>query len=69
MTQMSGSSRPWDGETGIVDAGLITRTVGNAPLPIYYLVGPPGMVETMRQTLNLMGVADADIRSEEFYGY
>jgi ferredoxin-NADP reductase len=37
--------------------------------PIYYLVGPPRMVEAIRQTLNRMGISDDDLRSEEFYGY
>lgn len=69
MTEMSKSSRPWEGETGLIDEGLLKRIAGDLSAPIYYLVGPPGMVEAMRQTLNQAGINDDDIRSEEFYGY
>ena len=69
MTKMSQSARQWDGETGLIDEHLVRRVVGNLSAPIYYLVGPPGMVEAMRQALNRTGINDDDIRSEEFYGY
>lgn len=69
MTEMSKSSRPWEGETGLIDEDLVKRACGELSAPIYYLAGPPAMVEAMRQTLNRMGVNDDDIRSEEFYGY
>lgn len=69
MTEMSKSSRPWEGEIGLINEDLVKRVVGDLSVPIYYLVGPPGMVEAMRQTLNRIGINDDDIRSEEFYGY
>ena len=69
MTQMSQSDRPWDGATGLVDEALVKRIGGDLSAPIYYLAGPPAMVEAMRQTLNDAGIGDDDIRSEEFYGY
>ncbi len=37
--------------------------------PVFYVVGPPGMVASMRAELNRIGVDDDDIRSEEFFGY
>jgi ferredoxin-NADP reductase len=69
MTQMEKSGAPWDGETGPIDERLVRRICGKLPAPICYLVGPPGMVESMRETLSAAGVNDDDIRSEEFYGY
>jgi ferredoxin-NADP reductase len=69
MTEMSKSSRSWEGETRLIGEDLVKRAVRNVSAPIYYLVGPPGMVEAMRQTLNRIGINDDDIRSEEFYGY
>jgi ferredoxin-NADP reductase len=69
MTQMDKSARPWGGETSLVDAELLQRCVGALGAAIYYVVGPPAMVEAMRQTLGRTGVAEDDIRSEEFYGY
>ena len=70
MTQMHKSNRHWHGETRLVDADLV-RAVrqGLAAQPIYYVAGPPGMIEAVRQTLNRAGIDDDDIRSEEFFGY
>ena len=69
MTQLNQSSRPWQGATGVIDEGLLKRVGSELSAPIYYLAGPPSMVEGMRQTLNRAGINDDDIRSEEFYGY
>lgn len=69
MTEMEKSRAAWDGETGPIDEYLVRRICGQLSAPIYYLVGPPGMVESMRETLSAAGVNDDDIRSEEFYGY
>lgn len=69
MTQMSRSSRSWEGDTGLLDETLIKSAISGFLEPIYYLAGPPGMVEAMKETLNRIDVTDDDIRSEEFYGY
>lgn len=69
MTDMGKSARPWNGQTGFVDADLIRRATRGLEAPIYYVVGPPAMVLAMQETLRGAGVADEDIRSEEFYGY
>lgn len=69
MTQMPASHLPWAGQKGLVTAELVTSVVGDLSAPIFYIAGPPGMVDAMRQTLNLAGIDDDDIRSEEFYGY
>ena len=69
MTEMAKSSRPWEGETRMIDADLIAVAARGLPAPIYYVAGPPAMVEGMRKSLNNAGIEDDDIRSEEFYGY
>ena len=69
MTEMSKSSRPWEGEAGLINEDLVKRVASDLPAPIYYLAGPPAMVEGMRQTLNRASINDDDIRSEEFFGY
>jgi ferredoxin-NADP reductase len=69
MTHLNQSSRPWQGATGVIDEGLLKRVGSELSAPIYYLAGPPSMVDGMRQTLNRAGINDDDIRSEEFYGY
>ena len=37
--------------------------------PIYYITGPPGMVNAMHKILKDAGVDDDNIRTEEFAGY
>jgi ferredoxin-NADP reductase len=69
MTDMHLSSRAWPNETGFITADMVTRIVGDLPKPIYYLVGPPGMVEAMRHTLHVLGIEEDNVRSEAFYGY
>lgn len=56
-------------QDGFVDEPAIKRFVGDAPAPIYYLAGPPPMVQAMKTLLRGAGVSDADVRSEQFYGY
>lgn len=69
MTQMQASGRPWDGPTGLIDAARVKTAIADLSAPIFYVVGPPRMVEGMRQVLTGAGVDDDDIRSEEFHGY
>jgi ferredoxin-NADP reductase len=69
MTDMGGSSLKWNGPTELLNVQLIRGAAAGFVAPVYYVVGPPRMVMAMQETLRGAGVADADIRSEEFYGY
>jgi ferredoxin-NADP reductase len=69
MTQAGKSNIHWNGRTGPVDENLLQQVAGNLPEPVYYLAGPPMMVEAMRDTLADIGIADGAIHSEEFFGY
>ncbi len=69
MTQMSASSQAWSGPVGVIDEALVKHSTAELARPVFYVVGPPGMVEAMHLTLNDAGVAEDDIRSESFYGY
>lgn len=69
MTEMSKSARKWDGETSFVNADLVKRFVRDLTAPIYYVAGPPAMVDAMQDMLRSDGIANDSIRSEEFYGY
>ena len=69
MTAMGDSSRDWHGRTGLVNAELVRHAADGLEGPVYYVVGPPAMVAAIGETLRGAGVADGDIRSEEFYGY
>jgi ferredoxin-NADP reductase len=69
MTDMSKSSRAWDGERSVVDQDLVKKFAGDIAAPKYYLAGPPAMVEAITDMLRRAGVEAEAIRSEEFYGY
>lgn len=62
-----------DGPFGELTLGDTERSavfiVGDLAAPIYYIVGPPAMVEAMQWTLDGAGIAKDKIRTEEFYGY
>jgi ferredoxin-NADP reductase len=69
MTEAGRANVPWTQESGLIGESLIKKTTNELAAPIYYLAGPPKMVEAMRAALNRIDVNDDDIRSEEFYGY
>lgn len=69
MTDMAKSASSWTGETGQFSKALLAKYATEAKSPIYYVVGPPGMVNGARGMLNEAGVDDDDIRSEDFGGY
>ncbi len=69
MTQMEKSCREWHGETGVISKAMLLKFIDDLTLPIYYIDGPPTMVNSMRQILSEAGVDDDNIRTEEFSGY
>ncbi len=69
MTRMNESSRPWTGARGRIDQEMLSRYVSAEKSPIYYVVGPPGMVNATRDLLVQTGVDEDDIRTEDFSGY
>ena len=69
MTEMEKSHQPWNGETGPINQEMLERHVKGAASPIYYVAGPPAMVNGLHEMLNKAGVKDGDIRAEEFAGY
>jgi ferredoxin-NADP reductase len=69
MTEMEKSSRTWNGKTGFITKAMLTGSVGDLKLPIFYITGPRTMVAAMRKILDDSGVKDDKIRTEEFSGY
>jgi ferredoxin-NADP reductase len=63
------ASDSWDGERGRIDAAMLERHLEGLSNAIYYLTGPPGMVNGLRTMLVDSGVDEDDIRTEEFTGY
>jgi len=54
---------------GFLDAGTLKRLAGDAGAPVYYVAGPPAMVEAMKRILHELRVGEGDVKSEQFYGY
>lgn len=69
MTEPEKSRHAWQGETGYLNAGLLSKYLVGIERPIYYVVGPPGMVTALRTILKDAHVEDIDIRIEKFAGY
>ena len=69
VTQPEKVSMPWQGETGRITAGMLSKWIPDLKVPIYYIAGPPGMVHGMRQMLFDSGISEEDIHAEEFAGY
>ncbi len=59
----------WKYNFGRIDLEMIKKYAPDILSPIYYLSGPPDMVTSMWQMLNIAGVTDDNIRIEEFAGY
>ena len=69
MTDMGKANPVWKGETEMIGPELLAKYGLGLPSPIYYVVGPPGMVSGLREMLVKTGVDEDDIRSEDFDGY
>ncbi len=69
FTRITKNYRGWKGETGHISPEMLSTHTGNLRGAIYYIAGPPMMVEAARRTLNEVGVDEDDIRTEEFAGY
>jgi ferredoxin-NADP reductase len=69
MVEMDKSSRPWSGEQGFLDRAMLERHLKSLAARVYYIAGPPGLVEAMQKMLTGAGVAEDAIRTDEFFGY
>lgn len=69
MSEMSKSSQSWSGETGFISPAMLKRHLADVTAPIYYMAGPPPMVNAMHDMLEDAGVPESDVRYEEFFGY
>lgn len=69
MTDMARSAQLWNGHAQRIDSNLVGLVAKDLSNPVFYISGPPRLVEAVRQTLADAGVDEDDVRSEEFYGY
>jgi ferredoxin-NADP reductase len=69
MVEMDKSSRTWNGERGFLDRAMLERHLKSLSGAVYYIAGPPGLVEAMQKMLLAAGVAEDAIHTDEFIGY
>jgi ferredoxin-NADP reductase/nitrite reductase/ring-hydroxylating ferredoxin subunit len=61
----------WKGEKGRIDKAMLTKHLQNDELlnSIYYICGPPAMINAMQGLLRELQIQKDQIRVEEFTGY
>lgn len=59
----------WKGYTGNVVAEMVKKEVPDYSETVYYICGPPAMVQAMENLLKSLNVPVAKIRKENFAGY
>ncbi|MFH0832863.1 MAG: FAD-dependent oxidoreductase [Candidatus Aenigmatarchaeota archaeon] len=59
----------WKGETGFINKEMLEKYLHDLNGKVYYITGPPKMVEAMNKMLLDAGINKNDIRIEEFSGY
>lgn len=69
MTATAEAGNSWTRETSVINDELLRRLVPDVRVPIYYFAGPGPMIGAMQDMLRKMGVAEADMRFEQFLGY
>lgn len=69
ITKPEESKEKWSGLTGRIDENLIPKLVTNLNDNIFWVCGPPAMVDAMEQTLGKLNLSAGKVRSEKFTGY
>lgn len=59
----------WKGETGRITEERIRKHIPDVQKQLYYIVGPPRMVEATVALVNEMGIPEDHILQEHFSGY
>ncbi len=61
--------KDWKFELGAIDRRMLSGYVADMRAPVYYVVGPPAKVATMKALLAEIDVDEMQVRSEDFIGY
>jgi ferredoxin-NADP reductase len=59
----------WTGKVGMIDAGMVKKEIPEYLNTVFYVCGPPAMVDAMVKLLKNMGIPEEQIRRENFLGY
>ena len=68
----TGVNKEWKGERGRIDKAMLERHLNDNEIrnSIYYICGPPGMLNAIKELLqNSLQIPKDQIRTEEFTGY
>ena len=68
----TGVNKEWKGERGRIDKSMLERHLNDNEIKnsIYYICGPPGMLNAIKELLqNSLQIPKDQIRTEEFTGY
>lgn len=68
ITRPGESKQQWTGKTGRIDAGFIGENA-DIEKSIFYICGPPAMVDSMINILKSLEISDDRIHVERFIGY
>lgn len=70
LTSPSGGRGAWKGRTGHIEADMVRRDIPDFKDRIFYLCGPPAMVDNLRRFLSdKLDVFPEKIKIENFSGY
>ena len=59
----------WKGETGIITADMIKKTLPDYNETVFFTCGPPPMVKAMETIIESLGLPKTQIKQEYFTGY
>jgi ferredoxin-NADP reductase len=69
ITKLQESQTPWQGETGRVSEEMLKKYAKDVMQSVFYIVGPPPMVDGTKALLEQMKIPGENIRTEQFTGY
>ncbi len=69
ITEPEESKESWKGLIGRIDANLIKKYIKDFDNKIFYICGPPKMVDLMQNILKEMNIPQDQIKIEHFFGY
>lgn len=59
----------WQGEKGYLDIEMVQKYVAELEKAIFYIAGPPRVVESIYKMLETAGISPDNIKREDFAGY
>lgn len=59
----------WKGENRRIEANFIKEVIEEPLNKLYFIAGPPEMVEAIYQELKKLGIEDSNIKTDNFSGY